>query len=781
MMDRKKIVCTLLMTALALLVFPDFLPVPHVTAANAQAAPQGTSGELESLRSYTPEELKAALATLSDESASELLLAALNQLAVNATEAAPDAAAPTGIAGVMKHLETVYTMTPSRLKAVIAGSAALPSELGRVFDRMTGGKGGGRLIFLLAGIAAILIVSYGVEKILRRTVFNFGDTVAIPKMGGLEKFGAALLAILPALLGIMAYTLISALLFLALFGAEGPIRHLYGPILTAIVIGRLAMLFMAIICAPRQKELRLLPMEDSNAQYLYSALTKILWVLVVGLILSKWFQRIGIPQDSFLLVNIAVGTFFMLWLAGLVWKNRTRVASYIQGDSGADAESKGWLTTQFAAIWHIVALAYLFWVWFACASRIILYGPNFGGALLRSLLVVPLFILLDRLMQAVLPAILGPGGDAEEKGTKSPDADSHDEPVPVKTLRSKLSVIRSVIRAVIFLVLLVWFLKAFNIELPFIEKIAAGGFNILVTIVLALVGWRWLNVFITRKLAETAPDPAEEKDEDDEFGGVVLDRSHTLLPMLRKFLGTVLFVMVIMIVLSSLGVDIGPLLAGAGVIGLAIGFGAQKLVSDVLSGFFFLMDDAFRVGEYIKAGSVSGTVEATTLRNAMIRHHLGTLQIVPYSDMGTINNSMRGGLVIKINIDLPYDTDIETVRKVVKKVGKNMLNNPDYGADFIQPVKSQGVSKVGDSVMTFRVKFTAKPGTQFVIKREAFRQIKDALEKKGIYLAHRKVIVEVPETPKENAADREQAIRAGAAAALDTMANQNQEDGQEKT
>ncbi len=189
------------MTALALLVFPDLLPIPHATAAYAQAAPQGATGEMETLRAYTPEELKAALATLSDESASELLLAALNQLAVNATEAVPDAAARTGIAGVMKHLETVYTMTPSRLKAVIAGSAALPSELGRVFDRMTGGKGGGRLIFLLAGIAAILMASYGLEKILRRTVINFGDTVAIPKMGGLEKFGAALLAILPALLG----------------------------------------------------------------------------------------------------------------------------------------------------------------------------------------------------------------------------------------------------------------------------------------------------------------------------------------------------------------------------------------------------------------------------------------------------------------------------------------------------------------------------------------------------------------------------------------------------
>ncbi|MBL0714595.1 MAG: mechanosensitive ion channel family protein [Desulfosarcina sp.] len=604
----------------------------------------------------------------------------------------------------------------------------------------------------------------------------------------MARFGGALLAALSALLGIMAFTLTSALLFLVFFGAEGPIRNLYGPVLTAIVIGRLAMLLMKVIFAPQQRDLRLLPMEDSNAQYLYSSLSKILWVLVVGLILLKWFQRVGINTDSYLLVNIVVGTFFMLLLGGLVWRNRTRVASYIQTDSGADVERSGGLTRQFAATWHILALAYLFWVWFATMSRVIIYGPNFGGALLRSLLVVPLFFLLDHLVQAVLPVILGSSGDVEDARAQDADTDQDDEPVPVKTLRSKLSFIRNFIRAVIFLILFVWLLKAFNIELPFIAKFAAGGFNILVTIVLALVAWRWLNVYITRKLAETAPDPSEAKDEDDEFGGVILDRSHTLLPMLRKFFGTVLFIMTIMIVLSSLGVDIGPLLAGAGVLGLAIGFGAQKLVSDVLSGFFFLMDDAFRVGEYIQAGGVSGTVEATTLRNAMIRHHRGTLQIVPYSDMGTINNSMRGGLVIKFNIDLPYDTDIETVRKVVKKVGKKMLADPEYSSDFIQPVKSQGVSKVGDSVMTFRVKFTAKPGKQFVIRREAFRQIKDALEKKGIYLAHRKVIVEIPETPEgssadkghASSADRERALKAGAAAALDTMINQKEENGQKK-
>ena len=748
-------------------------------ASHTPAEANMASGDLDTFKTYTPAQLRAALATLSDENARKLLLAAIDQLAMGTTAKGSDAAAPAGISGFMHHLETIFTRIPPRLKAVSKGVMELSSEMGRVFDPLLKGTGAGQLSMLLLGVFAILSASYGVERLLRHTTLQFVDHLRIPLLGGMAKFGGAILAALSALLGIMVFAVTAVMLFLVFFDSEGLVRHVYGPLLAVIVMGRLAMLLLEIICAPRQKELRLLPMEDASAQYLYRSLAMITWVLVVGLILSTWFQRIGIAPDSYLLVNIGVGTLLLLILAGLVWKNRTRVAGTIKGDDRADVENHSWLTIQFAAIWHILALAYLLSVWLACATRVLLFGPSLGGALIRSLLVIPLFLIVDRLMLQAFPVIFGPDGDGGEGGQPAPKRDPSEEPVPVKTLRSKRSFIRNSGRVVIFLVLLVWLLKAFGIELPYVAKIADGGFEILVTIVLALFAWRWLNVYVTRRLAETAPAPSEEEDEEDEMAGVILDRSHTLLPMLRKFIGTVLFIMVILIVLSSLGVDIGPLIAGAGVIGLAIGFGARKLVSDVISGFFFLLDDAFRVGEYIQAGGVSGTVEATTLRNAIIRHHLGALQIVSYSDMGTVNNYMRGGLVVKMKFDLPYDTNIEKVRKIVKKVGKKMLADPEYSADFLQPIKSQGVYKVGNSVLTFRTKFTAKPGKQFVIKREAFRLIKDALEKKGIYFAHRKVIVEIPETHKENStnqknsksSDGEKNLMAGAAA-LDTIINE---------
>jgi small-conductance mechanosensitive channel len=226
--------------------------------------------------------------------------------------------------------------------------------------------------------------------------------------------------------------------------------------------------------------------------------------------------------------------------------------------------------------------------------------------------------------------------------------------------------------------------------------------------------------------------------------------------------------MVALIIISSLGVDIGPLLAGAGVVCLAVGFGAQKMVSDIFSGFFFLLDDAFRVGEYIQAGSVSGTVESITLRNVMLRHHRGMLQIVPHSDLGSITNFMRGGIIVKFNLEFPYDANVEKIRKVIKKVGKAMLEDEEFGKDFLQPVKSGGVREIKGSVMTIRVKFKAQPGTHFVIRREAYRRITDALAAQGINYAHRKVIVELPEEQKQSIPeDRQKAIlQAGAAAQI---------------
>ena len=204
-----------------------------------------------------------------------------------------------------------------------------------------------------------------------------------------------------------------------------------------------------------------------------------------------------------------------------------------------------------------------------------------------------------------------------------------------------------VVRIIICVSLVLWLFSVWGVQLPFIKQTVNATFSILVTLILAHMVWSFLNRYIQKKLDAVAPKNLDKDiDEiDEEFTSIQLDRSYTLLPMFRKFVGIVMIVMVILIVLSSMGINIAPLLAGAGVVGLAISFGSRKLVEDVLSGIFYLTDDAFRIGEWIASGNVEGTVEGFNIRNIRLRDSKGALQIIPFSKLGTITNYNRGGMV----------------------------------------------------------------------------------------------------------------------------------------
>ncbi len=210
---------------------------------------------------------------------------------------------------------------------------------------------------------------------------------------------------------------------------------------------------------------------------------------------------------------------------------------------------------------------------------------------------------------------------------------------------------------------------------------------------------------------------------------------------------------VLLTVLSSLGLEVAPLLAGAGVFGIAIGFGAQKLVQDVISGLFFLIDDAVRRGEYMDVGAVKGTVEKISIRSMQLRHHMGNLHTIPFGEIRYLTNFSRDWVMMKLKLRLAYGTDPERVRKLVKKLGQELLQHPEIGEKFMEPLKSQGVfSMEDDSAMIYRVKFMTKPGDQFVVRKTVYAAIHDRFEKEGIYFAHRVVTVKVederPLTPE---------------------------------
>ena len=249
-----------------------------------------------------------------------------------------------------------------------------------------------------------------------------------------------------------------------------------------------------------------------------------------------------------------------------------------------------------------------------------------------------------------------------------------------------------------------------------------------------------------------------------EEGGAGGSRSETLLLLLRKTIVVVMFTIVFLLFLSSMGINIGPLLAGAGVIGLAIGFGAQTLVKDIIAGVFFLIDDAFRVGDYIETGGQKGTVEHISLRSLRLRNPRGPVHTIPFGGMGTVTNMSRDYIITKLDFRVRYDTDVDKVRKIIKKINMEIEKDPEMGPNLLDKIKSQGVRELDDSAMIMRLKFKTIPGEQFVIRREVFRMIQESFRENGIEFAHRNVTVYLPPDEEADGHDKK-VIESGAAAA----------------
>ncbi len=270
----------------------------------------------------------------------------------------------------------------------------------------------------------------------------------------------------------------------------------------------------------------------------------------------------------------------------------------------------------------------------------------------------------------------------------------------------------------------------------FAQKVFGVVIDIVFALLIADLVWTWAKTAIEQKLASfpavvPGHSPGPEA------------RMATLLPMFEKVLMVTIIIMVALIIISSLGVNIGPILAGAGVVGIALGFGAQALVKDIFSGVFFLIDDAFRVGEYIEMGELRGTVESVSIRSLRVRHHRGALHTIPYGELNSLTNYSRDWVIMKLQFRVPFDTDLKLAKKLVKQVGARLQENPDYGHHLIEPLKFQGVHRMEEFNMVVGVKFTAVPGEQWTIRRDAYQQILDEFESNGIKFAARNVQVEV--------------------------------------
>ncbi|MFO1161007.1 MAG: mechanosensitive ion channel family protein [Reyranellaceae bacterium] len=247
--------------------------------------------------------------------------------------------------------------------------------------------------------------------------------------------------------------------------------------------------------------------------------------------------------------------------------------------------------------------------------------------------------------------------------------------------------------------------------------------------------WRFIRFRMDSYIAANPLPSADATGDAEEEVKLSASRLRTLMPLLRAISGATILVVGGLLVLSQLGVNITPLIAGASVFGLAVSFGSQSLVRDIVSGVFFLAEDSFRIGEYVDCSKVKGTVEGFSVRSLKLRHQNGQLHIVPFGQVGHITNFSRDWTVVKFNLAFAPGTDVELLRKTVKKLGLDMLEEPSFKPILLQPLKMQGVVDIKDSQVIVRFKFMARPKNPSLIQRTAIRRMYDTLPGLGIHFA----------------------------------------------
>ena len=544
---------------------------------------------------------------------------------------------------------------------------------------------------------------------------------------------AALRTLLLVVLGVLRVALfgLGALaVFLARYPTHLPTQHVLLAALGAVVLVRLAAVGARVVLAPRHAALRLVPFEDRAAWRLYAALMGLATLAVVGTMGARVLGLLGVPEPDVVILLTGVRILFATVLLFLIWTMRREMAAAI--DLGGDDQR---LSHAVRELGPYLATAYVLAILMVGIVEIVQAGGLTPGAVTGSLLLVVVAPLLDMALCHVLtPRSTGSGEAAPAPGTPSTDPYG------------------PVVRRVVHILVAVGSLEAlawlWELDIAAFTERSLGGrlaravVDIAVTALAAYLAWTLIRTFIDHRLAQEpgrarSPEPGEE-------GGTGATRVRTLLPLLRTFVQIVIAVMAVMIGLAGLGVNIGPLLAGAGIAGIAIGFGTQTLVRDIVSGVFFLVDDSFRLGEYVDVGPVKGTVERISLRSMQIRHHRGALHTIPFGEVKRLTNHSREWVIHKVELPLPPETDLDVIRKMLKRIGEELVADPELGPHILQPLKSQGLMQVEDGALILRAKFMVRPDDQqFVIRREVLSRIKRALEEKGIRFAPRQVLVHV--------------------------------------
>lgn len=644
----------------------------------------------------------------------------------------------------------------------IDGIPALPKQFEeRAFLLLTDFEGWPRMWEGILNLLAMLVLG-GLAALALSRLLN--RILAIPET--VPEYGFGKLAVSTVLLvrGIVLVAIFAAVGFLVSlvwFVQFDPMRIFLITYLGAAATGYLGWNVAGFLFAPGRPGHRIAAISDAAARRLSIWLTTLFAVIGLAGFSVGMVKLLGMAEVTF---DILLQFFGLLMAAATALLIMSTSTNAPESDDSPGMLSGLFSRYRTAWLWIGLLTFLLFWmvgVLSGDGSRAaaVLVGFTASGMILWFGNLKPISPPMIE-VEPESPAIpVDPEDAAAQQDSQFPEP----EPAPAVKEQPRSAVLPSfsfIARCLLGVIVALATLHLLGVDMvaafqsPMGQRLSLILLDVAIILVVAAICWalveRTVNRFVRREEERAMALAADAVTDEDGLGGLVTSRFGTLLPLIRGFILSVLVAVTIMVVLSSMGLDIGPLLAGAGVVGIAIGFGAQALVRDIISGIFFLIDDAFRVGEYVEFGEIRGQVEQISIRSMRLRHHRGAIHTIPFGELRSITNYNRDWAIYKQEFRLHYEVDTDKVRKIIKKVGLRLMEDPELGPKFIQPLKSQGVFKIEEGALILRTKFMCKPREQFIIRKAVFQEVKNALYQQGIELAQRRVQIDWPEWMQEN-------------------------------
>ncbi|MSO88724.1 MAG: mechanosensitive ion channel [Rhodospirillaceae bacterium] len=686
-----------------------------------------------------PAELEALAATLEDEAARRQLIDHIRALvAVQQKQPESPIALPPDSLGaqLLAFLSQQVADISRSLFSALAFVNDAPNLLMWVWLQAESPEGRNRLLEIIVKVAVVIGIGMLAERFAHRLLARprravedrDTETLWLRFLLRLARAGIDLAAIVA--FAAVAYSV------LPLTGPNLTTQLVALGLINASLVARAVLLLARIALAPNTPSLRLVPLDDAASAYGFRWAHRLANTTVYGYFAAEASLLLGLPTGGRDFILKSVGLIVAGMLVFLILRQRTAVADWIRGRTAGGSPALAGLRRlrqRIADVWHILAIAYVVAIYAIWVLRVpggfefVLRGT---GLTLATLVAARL---LGQWVNRLFTREILLGSEIRRRF-----------PTLQKRLNRHRDLFHSIVRSAINVFAALSILQAWGIgSLDWLlsdkgRNALGGAFNILLILLVALVLWDALNAMMERYLSQTASGDAARR----------LARAQTLMPLVRRIVFAVIATFVTLMVLSEIGVNIAPLLAGAGAIGLAIGFGAQNLIKDLLSGVSLLMEDVIAVGDVVDLDGHAGVVEAMSIRSIRLRDEAGTVHTVPFSAVTTVRNMTKDFAFAVIQIGVGYQEDYEAVSALICAVGDGLRADPVFAAQILAPTEMVGIDSFGDSSVIVKARIKTRPAQQWNVTREFRRRLKKAFDERGVAFASGPRTVRIVITPE---------------------------------